>query len=325
MNSFAAVDGLQDVGPGGEPVDRVGRRERHDRVDRGTALGGVDEGGGAAHARADEPHPADALGPQEPHGARHVLPDRGGVLRPPPSTRRRRPGSTRGSRTSAPGTPARRADPRSRTRRTGRPAACAPGRRRRWRYPARTTCRRAAPRRSIRTSRPRNPRAPARGSSRPARTRGGRGGQASSRRRSWDRTSGVPVGAQVMDPGSGYLPSFIRWWRVRFRSFLCFFFRIFLRRFLISDGKRSSLSVDSLGSEQVPEVDALGAVALLQTDGPQSKGLGRICHGRYQPQRAILRRRTRGTRSPCTRRCRRTGPPATDPAARARTAAAGSA
>ena len=76
----------------------------------------------------------------------------------------------------------------------------------------------------------------------------------------------MPVGAQVMDPGSAYLPSFIRWWRVRFRSFLCFFFRIFLRRFLISDGKHSSLSVDSLGSEQVPEVDALGAVALLQTD-----------------------------------------------------------
>ena len=35
-----------------------------------------------------------------------------------------------------------------------------------------------------------------------------------------------------------YLPSFMRWCRVRFRSFLCFFLRIFLRRFLISDGKR---------------------------------------------------------------------------------------
>jgi hypothetical protein len=30
----------------------------------------------------------------------------------------------------------------------------------------------------------------------------------------------------------------MRWCRVRFRSFLCFFLRIFLRRFLISDGKR---------------------------------------------------------------------------------------
>ncbi len=72
----------------------------------------------------------------------------------------------------------------------------------------------------------------------------------------------MPVGAQVMDPGSGYLPSFIRWWRVRFRSFLCFFFRIFLRRFLINDGTRATLS---FGSEQVPEVDAPDAETLLQT------------------------------------------------------------
>ena len=41
-----------------------------------------------------------------------------------------------------------------------------------------------------------------------------------------------------MHAGRAYLPSFMRWCRVRFRSFLCFFFRIFLRRFLISDGKR---------------------------------------------------------------------------------------
>jgi hypothetical protein len=34
-----------------------------------------------------------------------------------------------------------------------------------------------------------------------------------------------------------YLPSFIRWCRVRLRSFLCFFLRIFLRRFFTSDGK----------------------------------------------------------------------------------------
>ena len=38
-----------------------------------------------------------------------------------------------------------------------------------------------------------------------------------------------------------YLPSFMRWCRVRLRSFLCFFLRIFLRRFLTRDGKRQAL------------------------------------------------------------------------------------
>ena len=33
----------------------------------------------------------------------------------------------------------------------------------------------------------------------------------------------------------GYLPAARRWKRVRFSIFLCFFFRMRLRRFLISD------------------------------------------------------------------------------------------
>ena len=71
-----------------------------------------------------------------------------------------------------------------------------------------------------------------------------------------------------------YLPSFMRWCRVRFRSFLCFFLRIFFLRFLIRDGTRAL----SFAPEQVPEVDPLQPEALLQMDGPQSKRLGGICH-----------------------------------------------
>jgi hypothetical protein len=40
----------------------------------------------------------------------------------------------------------------------------------------------------------------------------------------------------------GYFPCCRRCQRVFFRSFLCFFFRIFLRRFLTTEGKRSFLS-----------------------------------------------------------------------------------
>jgi hypothetical protein len=72
-----------------------------------------------------------------------------------------------------------------------------------------------------------------------------------------------------------YLPSFRRWCRVRLSSFLCFFLRIFFRRFFTRDGNDPSLS---FGSEEVPEVDPLRSEALLQTNGPQSKGFGRVCH-----------------------------------------------
>ena len=73
----------------------------------------------------------------------------------------------------------------------------------------------------------------------------------------------------------GYLPSFKRWCRVRFRSFLCFFLRIFFLRFLIRDGNPSRLS---LGPEEVPEVNPLDAVGVLQANGAQSKRFGRLCH-----------------------------------------------
>ena len=264
---------------------------------------------------------------RNPTAPRDVLPDRGDVLAPFGAARRRRPGSTRGSRTSASGSPSApswsaKSNHERLVRRLHVRQHDAGGGGLRPEQPAGEL--HAVDR--LERSRPRNRRAPARGSSRALLARGeadeGKRSHGGDRR---DRTSGEPVGARVMDPGSGYLPSFIRWWRVRFRSFLCFFFRIFLRRFLISDGKRSSLSVDSLGSEQVPEVDALGAVALLQTDGPQSKGLGRICHGRDQAQRAVLRHVLEVARCPCTRPCRRRAPRAAGPAARARTAAAGSA
>ena len=72
-----------------------------------------------------------------------------------------------------------------------------------------------------------------------------------------------------------YLPSFMRWCRVRFRSFLCFFLRIFFLRFLIRDGNPSRLS---LGPEEVPEIHPLDAVGVLHTNGAQSKRFGRLCH-----------------------------------------------
>jgi len=68
---------------------------------------------------------------------------------------------------------------------------------------------------------------------------------------------------------------------------LCFFFRIFFRRFLISEGTR--FPSWSFRSEQVPEVHPLGAVVLLQADGAQSKGLGPFCHGRDEPKHALVR------------------------------------
>jgi hypothetical protein len=82
-----------------------------------------------------------------------------------------------------------------------------------------------------------------------------------------------------------YLPSFMRWCRVRFRSFLCFFLRIFLRRFLISDGKLLSLS---LGSEEIPQVDSLHAEGVLQSNGAKSKRFRRCCHVRDQAQAPVL-------------------------------------
>ena len=48
------------------------------------------------------------------------------------------------------------------------------------------------------------------------------------RRRSEEQCRGRPTGGD-------YLPRGLRWWRVRLSSFLCFFFRMRLRRFLISE------------------------------------------------------------------------------------------
>ena len=67
---------------------------------------------------------------------------------------------------------------------------------------------------------------------------------------------------------------------------MCFFFRIFLRRFLISDGTKVPSS--SFRTEHVPKVHAPGAVALIQADGAQSKRLGAFCHRRDQPQDSLL-------------------------------------
>ena len=48
---------------------------------------------------------------------------------------------------------------------------------------------------------------------------------------------------------------------------------------LLHEGRqRSTPFIRSFGSEEVPEVDPLRSEALLQTDGPQSKGFGRLCH-----------------------------------------------
>ena len=82
-----------------------------------------------------------------------------------------------------------------------------------------------------------------------------------------------------------YLPSFMRWCRVRFRSFLCFFLRIFFLRFLIRDGNPSRLS---LGPEEVPEVNPLDAVRVLQANRTQSKRFGGLCHRREQPEAVVV-------------------------------------
>ena len=73
---------------------------------------------------------------------------------------------------------------------------------------------------------------------------------------------------------------------MRFRSFLCFFLRIFLRRFLTTEGKPRSLSV-LIGSEEVPEVDRFAQWSL-QTDRPQLRAFGGVCHRRDQPKTAVV-------------------------------------
>src|SRR5919201_3970539 len=110
------------------------------------------------------------------------------------------------------------------------------------------------------------------------------------------RTSTVAASVRTARPRIGaptpriprYLPSRSRWCRVRLRSFLCFFLRIFFRRFFTRDGNDPGLS---FGSEEVPEVDPLGAEALLQTDGAQSKCFGGVCHRRDQAETAVVRDR----------------------------------
>ena len=62
------------------------------------------------------------------------------------------------------------------------------------------------------------------------------------------------------------MPCCRRCQRVRFRSFLCFFLRIFLRRFLMTDGIREFLP--SIGAEEVAKVDAPCAETVLQPNGP---------------------------------------------------------
>src|SRR5437867_816448 len=74
--------------------------------------------------------------------------------------------------------------------------------------------------------------------------------------------------------------------RVRFRSFLCFFLRIFLRRFLTTEGKAVPFRVrgcsravrhagrESLvGSEEVSQIDPADPEVLLQSHGPELQGL----------------------------------------------------
>ena len=78
--------------------------------------------------------------------------------------------------------------------------------------------------------------------------------------------------------GGRYLPCWRRCQRVFFNSFLCFFFRIFLRRFLTTEGKlrpfQSVRQGESLvGSEQVPQVHPADLEAVLQADGAELESL----------------------------------------------------
>ena len=94
------------------------------------------------------------------------------------------------------------------------------------------------------------------------------------------------VGPACMRGREGsYRPCWRRAQRVFFRSFLCFFFRIFLRRFLMSEPKLRTLLIRS---EQTPEVNTPGPQILVQTNGAQSKRLGRLCHGRHEPQDPLV-------------------------------------
>ena len=131
------------------------------------ALRGVDERGGAAHARPDQPDPPHALGAKEPDRAADVLPDRGDVLVALGAARvtaRAVPAEVERQRPVAEGAQlVGEVEPRA----SDPPAACARARRPRSPLRARTSARRAARRRSTRTTPAGSRRAPARGSPRP--------------------------------------------------------------------------------------------------------------------------------------------------------------
>src|SRR5881397_3837372 len=85
--------------------------------------------------------------------------------------------------------------------------------------------------------------------------------------------------------GGRYLPCWRRAQRVFFNSFLCFFFRIFLRRFLTTEGKLQVLSFHTtagsqslVGSEQVAQVVPADPESLLQPHRAQLERLGPLCH-----------------------------------------------
>src|SRR5947208_4043464 len=98
------------------------------------------------------------------------------------------------------------------------------------------------------------------------------------------------MGSEFPERGECYRPCWRRCQRVFFSSFLCFFFRIFLRRFLTSDGKRCPFSWLLVRTEQIAEVHPLGAVALFEPNRPQSKRLRCLRDGRDQPEHAVLGR-----------------------------------
>src|SRR5712691_6455888 len=93
-------------------------------------------------------------------------------------------------------------------------------------------------------------------------------------------------------PGRGYLPSCRRCQRVFFSSFLCFFLRIFLRRFLTTEDKLHVLSTNEegqslVGPEEVAQVHPPDAVVGVDPDRPELQRLRRVGDRGDEPDQVL--------------------------------------